>query len=116
VAAQPIAVTVLYRAQPKRRDRTRQELEELVAAAAVEPACLGMSLHENADDSTQFLLYERWTDREIYFGAHMDTPHLQAFIRRAPDFLTGPPEITAWQLLGDVGEARRAPTQRGRHG
>lgn len=104
MATLPIAVTVLYRAQAKRRDRARQELEELIENVVAEPGCLGISLHENPDDDTRFLLYERWTDRGIYFGEHMDTPHLKAFIGRAPDFLTGPPEITAWQLAGEFGK------------
>lgn len=102
MAAQPTAVTVVYRAQPGQQERTRRELAALIALAAAERGCLGIRLHEDADDGTRFLLYERWADRDSYFGEHMRTPHLQAFIQRAGEFLAGPPELTAWQQLDEA--------------
>jgi quinol monooxygenase YgiN len=101
-----ITVIIKYQAQPGKAAVARDELAALVATVvAQEPACLGIGLHQDLNDETQFLLYERWTDQAAYLGPHMQTPHLQAFIARAPGFLSGPPDISFWSQVAD--EQRR---------
>jgi quinol monooxygenase YgiN len=113
MGAHPVTVVVQYQAQPNQADRAQRELTALVAEVVGEHACLGIELHQHADDPTRFLLYERWGDRETYLGEHMRTPHLQAFIQRARDFLAAPPEITIWRGLGTFdGVARAAGSPR----
>lgn len=98
-----ITVVIRYQSQPGKEDRAERELTKLVKAVTKEQGCIGIDIHQDGDDPTRFLLHERWTDRGIYLGAHMRTPHLKAFMERAPDFLAGPPEITMWRLLGSHG-------------
>ena len=110
---EPVTVVVRYQAQPGRQDLARQELSRLVSVVVTEESeCLGITLCQDATDPTRFMLYERWADRAVYLGPHMQTPHLRAFIERAPAFLSGPPDITIWREVSEasspeVGERRR---------
>lgn len=76
-----------------------EELTDLVSIVVEkEPQCLGIRLYQDPKEETRFLLYERWKDHAYYLGPHGETPHLQAFIQRAREFLAGPPQITIWEL------------------
>ncbi len=95
-----VVVIIPYQAQPGKGEVARRELSALIAEVlSKEPACLGITLHQDPEDDTRFLLYERWTDRDAYTGPHMQTPHIQAFIARAPGFVAGPPTITFWSVV-----------------
>ena len=99
----PVVVAIRYQAQPGQAERTRAALSTLIATVvAHEPDCLGIRLHQDADEASRILLYERWTSRESYMGPHMDTPHLRAFMVTARELLAGPPTIEYWELLDDV--------------
>jgi quinol monooxygenase YgiN len=93
-----ITVVISYHAQAGQSGIARIELETLIAqVVANEAACLGITLHQNEDDDTQFLLYEKWTDRATYLGPHMKTPYIEAFIKKAPSFMAERPAITFWR-------------------
>jgi len=99
----PVVVTIRYQAQPGQEQRTRAALSTLIATVvANEPDCLGIRLHQDPDDASRILLYERWQSRESYTGPHMDTPHLRAFMLAARELLAGPPTIEHWALVDDV--------------
>lgn len=103
----PIAVVIHYQALPGKGGEARRELAALIAEVVRrEPACLAIRLHQDQDDETNILLYEEWTDRESYTGPHMRTPHITAFISKAPTFMAGPPTITFWSIADEV----RQPT------
>ena len=93
-----VTVMIRYRAQPGRGDVARRELESLIrTVVAAESECAGIWMHQNTSDPEQILLIERWSDEAAYTGPHMQTPHLQSFMSRAPAFIAGPPEITFWR-------------------
>jgi quinol monooxygenase YgiN len=100
----PVFVVIHYQAQPGQGAAAHRELAALIATVVrEEPDCLGIQLHQDVEDDTRFLLYERWTSREAYSGPHMKTPHIQAFIQKAPAWFAGPPAISFWQLTDDIG-------------
>jgi quinol monooxygenase YgiN len=92
-----VTVLIRYRAQPGKGDAAKAALAPLIRTVrAREADCLGITTLQDAADDTRFLLYERWTSQEAYTGPHMQTPHIQAFIRGAAAIFAGPPEITFW--------------------
>jgi quinol monooxygenase YgiN len=94
-----VVVVISCQAQPGKSDLVRKEFSALIRAVlASEPACLGIWFHQNLDDETKFLMYERWTDRTAYVGPHMQTSHMQAFVQKAPNMFAGTPTITFWRL------------------
>jgi quinol monooxygenase YgiN len=95
--ARPITVVITYRALPGKGAGAYAALADLIALVlAREPDCLGIRLLRDPADDTRFLLDETWTDQAAYTGPHMQTPHIQAFIRGAPALFAGPPDITFW--------------------
>ena len=93
-----VTVMIRYIAQAGKAETARRELEALVkTVVAEEAACRGIWFHQNTSAPEQLLLIERWTDEAAYTGPHMQTPHIQDFMRRARDFIAGPPEITFWR-------------------
>jgi quinol monooxygenase YgiN len=94
-----ITVLIHYQAKSGMEDVAKQELASLVASVISEEACIAINLHQDPNDSTRFMLYENWADKDFYLGEHMQTPYIQSFIQRAGDFLVAPPEISFWKLL-----------------
>jgi len=93
----PVTVVINYRAQPGKAAAAGKALADLIAlVVAREPDCLGITTLQNANDDSQFLLYERWTSQAAYTGPHMQTPHIQAFIQGAAALFAGPPDISFW--------------------
>ena len=50
------------------------------------------------------MLIEHWDSKEIFTGAHMQTPHMQAFLHRAAEFLAGSPEFSFWREIDSATE------------
>lgn len=90
-----LIVLIEYRALPGKEVVAQRELASLVATVvANESDCSGIEVLRDIDDAGRIVLYERWASREAYTGPHMRTPHILAFIERAPNFVAGPPSIT----------------------
>ncbi len=99
----PVAVVIHYRTKPDTASLAADELTNLIKTVReLEPLCSEINLHIDENDPTRILLYERWLDRESYFGDHMRTSHLLSFRERAAEFLAGPPEITVWETAVEV--------------
>ena len=99
----PITVLIVYQAQPGKADDGLAALSALVATVvAREPACLGITIHQDVSDPTRILLDEEWIDKTSYVGEHMQTPHIRAFIERAPELFAGPPDISFWERRGEA--------------
>ena len=94
MAADGVIVLIEFRALPGRETAAQRELASLVATVvASEPDCSGIEILRDLDDAGRIVLYERWSSREAYTGPHMRTPHILAFISKAPEFMAGPPTI-----------------------
>ena len=101
MAQTSVTVLIVYRAQPGKENAGLDALSSLVATVvAEEPACLGITIHQDASDPTRILLDEEWTDKASYVGPHMQTPHIRAFIQTAPELFAGPPDISFWERRG----------------
>jgi quinol monooxygenase YgiN len=94
-----ITVLILYQAKSGMEEQAKQELTSLISSVVSEEACIGIKLHQDPNDSTRFMLYENWADKDFYLGEHMQTPYIQSFIQKAGDFLVAPPEISFWTQL-----------------
>ena len=54
-------------------------LPGLVAGTRAEPGCIQYDFNQSNDEPSLFLVYEKWADQAA-LDAHMETPHIQAFI------------------------------------
>jgi quinol monooxygenase YgiN len=90
------SVTVLIACQiaPDKVDLARGEFTAIIRTVVTnEPACHRIRLQQDIDDPFRLLLIEEWDSKEAFTGSHMQTPHMQAFLQRAQEFLAGPPEF-----------------------
>jgi quinol monooxygenase YgiN len=46
-------------------------------------------------------LIERWPNRDIFLGPHMQQPHIRAFIESAGTLLAGPPDISFHAVINE---------------
>lgn len=93
-----LIVLVKYKTQPAKETQALTALNELIDQVKKEPYYVKIVVHVDPSDRTNVLLYEEWSDEEYYKGNHMQTPHLQKFIKGSKDFLAGPPEISFWRI------------------
>ena len=98
-----VTVVIAYQAQAGHSEAARNELTTLITkVVTAEPDCRGIRLLQDTTASDRLLLIEEWASEAAFTGPHMTTPHLQAFMQRAPGFLAGPPEIRFWRELAAV--------------
>jgi quinol monooxygenase YgiN len=63
-------------------------LSALADPIRAETECLNYDLHQSLDDADVWFVYENWRSAEG-LEAHMRAPHLQAFLKVAPDLVAG---------------------------
>jgi len=79
-------------------ERVKKEIMSVVQRALQEPTCIHINLHQDVNESTRFMLYENWTDREDFENVQMKSPHLQDYLKRCKEFLTDLPQLTHWEM------------------
>jgi quinol monooxygenase YgiN len=45
------------------------------------------------------LIVEQWSSEEVFVGPHMQTPHMQTFLKTAENFLDGEAEFSFWREI-----------------
>lgn len=95
---QPVTVVITCAIKPDQLQAARRELEAVIEIVmANEPACHGITVHEDPRNPQRLMIIERWESEEIFTGPHMQTPHMQAFLKRAEGFLDGVAEFGFWR-------------------
>lgn len=103
--APAVVVTVDYHALPGKGDALVAALRPLLAEVRKEPHYLEIAvLRDPQGAPDRVLLVERWDDLAYYTGAHGNTPHLEAFKASAMALLAGPPTVTLWPDVQEVGK------------
>ena len=92
-----LTVLVRYQTQPGKGEAALTALKELLKKVRQEPNYISIDVCISSTSSNEILLIEKWSDSEYYKGNHMQTEHLQQFIRSSREFLAGPPDISFWE-------------------
>jgi len=81
-------------------EMAKRELEaNIKLVMANEPACHGIRVHSDPHDTRRLLIIEQWESEEVFKGPHMQTPHMQAFLKLAETFLDGSAEFSFWREI-----------------
>lgn len=107
-----VSVLILFQAKPGLEETVKKEMMQLIPPVIAEPQCINVNLHQDPDDRTRFMLYENWADKDYYTGKHMQTSHLQAYLKKSEEILTEPPRIIFWELLSENVGAHRTAQQK----
>lgn len=84
--SKPLTIVAISRARPGCEDDLHAALRSLVEPSRRDPGCLQYDLHVSVETPGEFLFYENWATRAEW-QAHMETPHLTAWIARAPELV-----------------------------
>ena len=99
---QPVIVLLKFKAQPDKGDQAISAFNNLFEKVKEEPNFISIKLHVDPTDNSSILLYEEWKNQSYYNNEHMNTAHMQEFMANSMSFLTGPPEITFWEVKNVV--------------
>ena len=64
-----------------------------------EAGCRGIRICDDPDDERRLVIIEEWESKEVFLGPHMQTQHMQDFLRTAESFLDGGAEFTFWREI-----------------
>ena len=100
MASEPVTVVITCAIKPELLDSARRELEAIIKIVmANEPACRGIRVHEDSKNPQRLMIIEHWESEEIFAGPHMQTPHMQSFLKKAEGFLDGVAEFGFWREI-----------------
>lgn len=98
--SEPVTVVITCSIKPDKIDMARRELEAVIEAVmANEPACRGIRVHDDPKNPQRMLIIEHWDSEEVFSGPHMETPHMQTFMKTAEEFLDGEAEFGFWHEM-----------------
>ena len=88
----------------KARKGKAKELEEMIREMTKkvrknEKDTLMYDLHRKIGDSTDLLLYERYTDRNAWEVTHCSTPYFKALLDALSQYIEGEPEVTEYEVV-----------------
>ncbi len=86
------------------KDGMRDQLEALARDVAIdathkEDGCIAYALHRDVRNSNRVVFIERWVSQAA-LDAHLQTPHLQQFVRAVGAVAVGPPELYVLEPCG----------------
>ncbi len=98
----PKAVTVVIKSaiQAGKMEIARQALDKvIITVLKTESACQKIQVYDDPNNPQQLLIIEEWNSKEIFLGAHMETAHMQAFMKLSESFIAEKPEFTFWNKV-----------------
>lgn len=97
---QPVTVLITCAVRPDKLATARRELEAIIKIVmANEPACRGIRVHEDSKSPQRLMIIEHWDSEEIFSGPHMQTAHMQSFLKKAEGFLDGDANFSFWREI-----------------
>ena len=94
-----VTVIAHIRAKPGQEEQVKGALLALCAPTRVEKGCINYDLHQSQDDSALFAFHENWVSKND-LDVHLQSSHVQAFLKRIDELLLERPKITLWTRLG----------------
>jgi quinol monooxygenase YgiN len=96
----PVTVVITCAIRPDKLETAKRELEaNIKIVMANEPACHGIRVHEDSKNPLRLMIIENWDSEEIFAGPHMQTPHMQSFLKKAEGFLDGVADFGFWREI-----------------
>jgi quinol monooxygenase YgiN len=100
VDAESVTVVITCAIRPDKVAMARRELHAVIRTVmANEPACRGIRVHDDPKDPRRLLIIEHWESEQAFTGPHMQTPHMQMFLRTAKEFLDGEAKFCFWREI-----------------
>ena len=93
-----LTILARFTAKQDKINQAKDALTALLAPTHNEHGCINYDLHQDKTQATHFFLYENWESKEA-LDAHMQSPHLQAFIARQEELFAEPFKLSFAEKL-----------------
>lgn len=93
-----LTVLAQFKSKEDKIDQAKAALSALLEPTQQEEGCISYDLHQDHQNPSHFFLYENWQDKSL-LDAHLQSPHLQAFLARQDELFAEPLQLT---LAGKV--------------
>ena len=100
-----VSVIARAKARPGMEEDLRQAIEEAVGPTRSEEGCINYYLHRNAEDPSEFMLYENWRSKAD-LDAHLKLPHIETLLGKLPELSENGVEITLFEMVTTPAAAR----------
>jgi quinol monooxygenase YgiN len=91
-----ITVIARLQAQTGKEHETEKILTGLIRPTRNESGCISYDLFAMPDKPGSYMFIETWQSRED-LTAHLQQPHVQAFISRSDELLAEPLDVSLWK-------------------
>ncbi len=97
---QPITVVITCTLKSDQIETAKHDLQAIIEVVMKnEPACHGIRVHDDPKDPRRLFIVEQWESEAIFTGPHMQTPHMQAFMKKAEAWVDGPTQFAFWRQI-----------------
>ena len=105
-ASQSVTVVISSTIQSGKMETAKEALHKVISTVLeTEKACQQIEVFDDPDNPQQLLIIEAWDSKEVFLGPHMETAHMQAFMKLAASFIQGQPEFTFWNKVISAAKA-----------
>jgi quinol monooxygenase YgiN len=95
------ALVVRFKARKDKEKELEQMIREMTEKVRKnEKDTLMYDLHRKIGDSTDILLYERYTDKNAWEVTHCSTPYFKALLDALSQYIEGETELTEYEVVG----------------
>ena len=81
-------------------------MEELVEPTRAQPGCHRYTLYQGKEQPDVWLLFEEWRS-EDNLKAHVETPHMKAFLERSKEVILEGPNSYRSHVVSDGSKQKR---------
>jgi quinol monooxygenase YgiN len=93
-----LTVIARAKARPGHEADLERAMRAVVGPSHDEQGCLRYTVHRSIGDPASFVTVERWVSKEA-MDLHFSAPHTQTLLKRIPELLAEPPDISVFELL-----------------
>ncbi|MFB5268266.1 putative quinol monooxygenase [Paenibacillus enshidis] len=90
-----IIIHATFHVNPAKNEDFMREIQTLISASREEDGNISYSLYKDTEKESSYTMVEVWKDPNAV-GFHNQSAHFQAFVAKAPEYLSAPTEIKAY--------------------
>lgn len=99
ITMQALTIIVINWVKPGCEEEYQRLLDPVLDAMRYEPTFINTILHQDAEDTARFMLYETWSDRDDFFEVQRYKSYRSEYEDKLPALLRSPREILSYTPL-----------------
>ena len=101
MSKKPVVIVVSFQIKAGMEEAFKKEVTAMTELVIHEPECLNANLYQAMDDSTKFMLYETWLDRDYFVNVQLKKPYYEPYLEKTMPMWLEPRVIAYWEILSE---------------